>query len=124
VFLPEYALQKKTINPMSEVDLVELRKRANGFYSVFVNLTSIFPLLGIFGTVISLLPMVSQIDSTQQSFFTALTSTFWGLVFAIIFKFLDGFLASRIDVNNNNIMLYLERKRSVPEETPCEAEAS
>jgi len=116
VFLPEYVLNKTRIAPASEIDLVDSRKRANGFYAVFANLTSIFPLLGILGTVISLIPMVATIESMQENFYTALTSTFWGLIFAIIFKFLDGFLSARIEENSNNIALYLERNREKPEE--------
>ena len=45
----------------------------------------------------------------SQNFFSALTSTFWGLVFAIIFKLLDGFLVSRIEDNDKNVTLLLER---------------
>ena len=117
IFLPEYVLQKTEITLASEMDLIDVRKRANGFYAVFVNLTSIFPLLGILGTVISLIPMAADIANMQHSFFTALTSTFWGLVFAIIFKFLDGFLSVRIEENTNNIMLYLDRNRNKTGET-------
>jgi len=116
IFLPEYVVKKKEIAFASEMELIDMRKRANVFYAVYVNLTSIFPLLGILGTVISLIPMVSDIENMQQSFFVALTSTFWGLVFAIIFKFLDGFLSTRIEENANNIALYLERNKNISEE--------
>ena len=111
IFLPEYVLKKTEITPASKIGLFESRKRANSLYAVFVNLTGIFPLLGILGTVISLFPMVSNIENIQQNLYVALTSTFWGLIFAIIFKFLDGFLSARIEENSNNIALYLERNK-------------
>ena len=120
IFLPEYLIAKKEIALTSELDLIDVRKRANGFYAVFSNLTGIFPLLGILGTVISLIPIVADMENMQKNFSTALTSTFWGLVFAIIFKFLDGFLSTRMEENSNNIALYLERKRNINGETPCE----
>ena len=82
-----------------------MRQQALSAYALFANLTGIFPLMGILGTVISLLPMVMDMTNVQQNFFAALTSTFWGLVFAIIFKFMDGFLAAKIEENDKNVAL-------------------
>lgn len=96
--------------------LVRLRQRAESLYALFVNGTAIFPLLGILGTVVSLLPMVSQLGDMQTNFFTALTSTFWGLVFAIAFKLCDAFLSARMEDNDKNVTLLLERLRQEAEE--------
>ena len=74
----------EAVRAVDEEEIVALRKRSEGLYSIFANVTSIFPLLGILGTVVSLLPMVADLADMQQNFFAALTSTFWGLVFAII----------------------------------------
>ncbi len=104
---PEAAAQ--AVRAVSEEQLVSLRKRSEALYAVFANLTAIFPLLGILGTVLSLLPMVADMANMQQNFFAALTSTFWGLVFAIAFKVLDGFLSARMEDNDKNVALYLER---------------
>ncbi|MBQ4424765.1 MAG: MotA/TolQ/ExbB proton channel family protein [Lachnospiraceae bacterium] len=106
----------RAIRSMDEDKIVALRKRSEGLYSIFVNVTAIFPLLGILGTVVSLLPMVADMSDMQQNFFAALTSTFWGLVFAIIFKLLDGFLSSRIEDNDKNVDLLLERRELLQEE--------
>ena len=106
----------KAIKNLDESGIVALRKRSEGLYSIFANVTAIFPLLGILGTVVSLLPMVAELADMQQNFFAALTSTFWGLVFAIIFKLLDGFLASRIEDNDKNVTLLLERRELLREE--------
>ncbi len=106
----------KAIKNLDESGIVALRKRSEALYSIFANVTAIFPLLGILGTVVSLLPMVAELADMQQNFFAALTSTFWGLVFAIIFKLLDGFLASRIEDNDKNVTLLLERRELLREE--------
>ena len=100
----------KTIRNIDEERIVAMRKRSESLYAVFVNVTAIFPLLGILGTVVSLLPMVSELADMQTNFFAALTSTFWGLVFAIIFKLLDGFLSARVADNDKAVDLLLERR--------------
>lgn len=99
----------ETIRAADEEEVVSLRKLSESLYSIFANITAIFPLLGILGTVVSLLPMVADLADMQQNFFAALTSTFWGLVFAILFKLLDGFLVSRIEDNDKSVALFLER---------------
>ena len=105
----------RAIRDIDEGQVVAMRKRSESFYAVFVNLTAIFPLLGILGTVVSLLPMVSELADMQTNFFAALTSTFWGLVFAIIFKFLDGFLSARMEDNDKAVNLLLERRELLNE---------
>ncbi len=100
----------EAIRDVDEEEVVALRKRAESLYSLFVNVTAIFPLLGILGTVVSLLPMVADLSDMQTNFFAALTSTFWGLVFAILFKLADGFLASKMEDNDKSVSLLLERR--------------
>ena len=105
----------RTIRSIDEEKIVAMRKRSESLYAVFVNVTAIFPLLGILGTVVSLLPMVSELADMQTNFFAALTSTFWGLVFAIIFKLLDGFLSARMEDNDKAVNLLLERRELLDE---------
>ncbi len=94
----------------NELNMIYLRRKSATYYSFFENVTSIFPLLGILGTVVSLLPMVNMIGSTTNAlFFSALTSTFWGVVFAVIFKGFNGYLSAQIEDNEKNIATYLER---------------
>ena len=120
VFVPSHREKPeklaRSLRELDEGSIVALRKKSESFYSVFANLTAIFPLLGILGTVVSLLPMVADMADMQQNFFAALTSTFWGLVFAIIFKLLDGFLSSKIEDNDKNVTLLLERRKLLEEE--------
>ena len=93
----------------TRIRLRKMRETSEKYYSMYSNLTGIFPLLGILGTVIALIPMVQEMDNMQASFFVALTSTLWGLVFAIFFKVLDAMLAPRIERNTRGIEDYLEK---------------
>ena len=94
----------------SESDIIRLRRRMNAFYVVYENLTAIFPLLGLLGTVVSLIPLVNNMGEVATGlFFSALTSTMWGIIFAIIFKVANGYVASGIEDNEKNIDIYLQR---------------
>ncbi|MBP5224535.1 MAG: MotA/TolQ/ExbB proton channel family protein [Lachnospiraceae bacterium] len=112
-FVPSHSNDHETIpqkfDAKEEEEIVSLRKKAEALYAVFVNVTAIFPLLGILGTVLSLIPLVSQMAAFETNFFAALTSTFWGLVFAIVFKLLDGFLSARMEDNEKSVELFLAR---------------
>lgn len=80
-------------------DLKALSKasnRATFAYTLFVNFSAIFPLLGIFGTVCSLMRL-SGTDDISASFSIALDTTVWGLLFAMGFKVLDSFISSKLD---------------------------
>lgn len=116
VFVPDGNLSRKEadndISGLRETDIVTMRNNMGKLYSIFVNLTGIFPLLGILGTVISLLGLVSDTTDITVNFYGALTSTFWGLVFAIIFKFLDGIISAKIEDNEKNVALYLDRNNT------------
>lgn len=70
-------------------------------YTIFLTIISIFPLLGMLGTVFSLLRLdITSIDDNLKSnFFSALTSTAWGIIFAMGFKITNAFIST--DVENN-----------------------
>ena len=94
----------------SEADIIRLRRSMNAFYVVYENLTAIFPLLGLLGTVVSLIPLVNSMGEVPTGlFFSALTSTMWGIIFAIVFKLANGYVASGIEDNEKNIDIYLQR---------------
>ena len=65
--------------------LYEKWQKAEFFYTLFCNLTGVFTLLGILGTVISLLHLVDSSADLTGEFMGALTSTLWGIIFTIIF---------------------------------------
>ena len=105
----EAAAPSKEEIKQTKLKLRKMRETSDKYYTMFTNLAGIFPLLGILGTVISLLPMVQDMGNMQLNFFVALTSTLWGLVFAIFFKVLDGVLSPQIERNNRGIDDYLEK---------------
>ena len=114
-YMPDDEFDEEEKKPPTKKELKEkknnlrnMRETSAKYYSMFVNLTSIFPLMGILGTVIALIPMVDQLADMEGSFFVALTSTLWGLLFAIVFKMLDGILTPRLDRNERGIEDYLE----------------
>ncbi|QUI21926.1 MotA/TolQ/ExbB proton channel family protein [Vallitalea pronyensis] len=97
----------------SELDLHKLRKLKESEtkqYHRFASITNMFPLMGILGTIISLLRLASlSNDSIMFNFTTALTSTFWGLVCAIVFKAIDGTIYPKIALNDDSFNLLINR---------------
>ena len=85
-----------------------LRGRAGRLYAIYANVTAIFPLLGILGTVIALLGMTGNLDGMEENFLAALTSTFWGLIASIVFKFLDSFISYKAESNEVYLSNYEE----------------
>lgn len=106
--LPDEALEKlrkhtKSAKKLSAKDLLDSREKMNKAYATYSNLTTIFPLLGMLGTVWALIQMVDTIGTTDTShFFSALTSTAWGIIIAIIFKVLDTTISYKIDDNEKH----------------------
>lgn len=115
VYVPDDELSQYEVGDeiaeLRENDVLSMRNHMGKLYSLFVNMTGIFPLLGILGTVVSLLSLVSDIQDVTGNFYGALTSTFWGIFFAIIFKLLDGVISPHIEYNEKSVALYLERQR-------------
>ena len=106
--LPEEALEKlkkntKNKKKLSAEDLLDSREKMNKAYASYSNFTTMFPLFGMLGTVWALIPMVNTIGTTDTSnFFSALTSTAWGIVIAIIFKGLDSTVSYKIEDNEKH----------------------
>lgn len=70
--------------------------KASFFYTLFLNITAVFPLMGILGTVWSLMRLTGA-DDISANFGMALRTTLWGLIFAIIFKLLDSLISPKLD---------------------------
>lgn len=113
IYVPHFHLSREQTNEqvakLREEDVIALNSTAGKMYSLFINITGIFPLLGILGTVISLLGLVSDMENVTGNFYGALTSTFWGLIFAILFKFLDGVISPEIENNERSVQIFLEQ---------------
>ena len=93
----------------------ELKKLRRGLvtkYAWYANITAIFPLLGILGTVAAL---VTYSDVTMmENFMVALTTTFWGVLFAIFFKSIDAIISGPMDVfieDADHVIQEYEEKR-------------
>jgi len=80
------------------------RGAANARYSLFANFITIFPLLGLLGTVISLVMVAGDggFENAHDSFMMSLTSTFWGVSFAIAFKVCDSTVSAKAEQLNND----------------------
>jgi len=116
VYAPSYQDDINSIQEgvegLTDLKLSALREKAVSAYTIYMNLTGIFPLLGILGTVISLIGMVGNTTDIEGNFFAALTSTFWGLIFAIVFKFLDAFISPKLDDGERAAELFMQRRPS------------
>lgn len=81
-------------------------------YTLFITIISIFPLLGMYGTVKALLLLDTSneigISNAQMNFFNALTSTTWGIIFAIIFKVVNALITTFIEDNIKKLSDYIK----------------
>ncbi len=74
------------------------KSKLDSIATFYISITGIFPLLGILGTVISLLTIGDFTGNLAAiSFSKALTSTFWGIVFGVMSKFGEGFFAAKLE---------------------------
>lgn len=74
-------------------------------YTIFLTLISLFPLLGMLGTVAGLLGLDlagGDMGNIKNNFFIALTSTAWGIIFSVIFKFANSFFSDFIEEQIEN----------------------
>lgn len=92
-------------------ELKKRHKRQELLYALYINCTSAFPLLGMIGTIYSLLrlDLSGGAEMISGSFLVALTSTLLGAFFGLVFKVLDSFLSPKTEENNE---LYLMRIKS------------
>lgn len=77
-----------------------LSRRVNESYTLFVSFISVFPLLGMFGTVMGLLGLdltADNMNNIKENFFVALTSTAWGIIFSIVYKIIHACTANYIE---------------------------
>lgn len=91
---------KKSFEPDNGVPLQKkIYNWLQVMYTLTVALISIFPLLGMLGTVISLvtIDMNAEAALVQNNFFFALTSTAWGIIWSVIFKVVNSFFQSFVE---------------------------
>ena len=108
----------------SEAKIQSKHALQNCLYSVFINLISIFPLLGMLGTVAALLNLnfEEMNNDVTANFFSALTSTFWGAIFGMLFKILDAIPNYFVERNNESYRIGIQRRNLDVEENGEENE--
>ena len=77
-----------------------LNSALNVAYTLFTTFISLFPLLGMFGTVMALLGLdlsAGDMENIKNNFFNALTSTAWGIIFSVLFKIVHAPFANYIE---------------------------
>ena len=106
---------------LSNVDRVDRifdsYRKINTEYTLFITFISIFPLLGMLGTVLALLGLdmssAEAISNAKNNFFGALTSTAWGIIFAVAFKIVNAKLfADAEDLIQRHLALIKKLRKS------------
>ena len=105
----------RTLTKEARPDVTGLQKRLNHLstvYTVLLALISIFPLLGMLGTVLALLDLdiTNASEALQNDFFAALNTTAVGLVCSIIFKILTSLFQAEIEMQEERASQYLEKR--------------
>ncbi len=85
-----------TLSDKEFLELKDQSRKAAREYALYSNITAIFPLLGILGTVASLMGLGS-VDDLSANFSSALWTTFLGLICAIFFKAMDAGISADLD---------------------------
>lgn len=126
-----------TLSKTMKMDLEESLKKKVTFsesrlkmtcrlYTVFVTMISVFPLLGMLGTVFGLLGLDlanGDMGNIRDNFFRALTSTAWGIIFAVIFKIVHACIADELELRIENYRKKTTESEPVTTETePVKAE--
>ena len=83
-------------NPKEIENLQKEKVRALFWYSLYANLTAIFPLLGILGTVAALIQNSAE-TNMMDNLMVALNTTLLGIVFAVGFKVIDAAISSKLE---------------------------
>lgn len=95
----------------------KLYKEATRWYHLFTSMITVFPLLGIGGTILGIIPTMLDFSQVNTYFSLALVSTLLGVIFATVFKFFEGYLsgnysliAERMGVLTEDITRYILEK--------------
>lgn len=99
---------KKVIDPETWAEVLEYLEKFNKIqlkYSIFEQFVPIFPLLGILGTVAGLIQQLGNVEGMRDALAVSMSTTFWGLIAAIILKVVDAVLVSK---TLNKMSLYFE----------------
>ncbi|MEN7548035.1 MotA/TolQ/ExbB proton channel family protein [Rapidithrix thailandica] len=122
-FIREKTGQLDNIDDKIRLDFAKwerMYKDATKWYYLFSTTISIFPLLGIGGTILGIVPSILDFSQVTSSFSLALVSTLLGVAFAVIFKFFEGFISGnytlvseRISILTGDVTKYLIEKEKL-----------
>lgn len=110
-----------------EAEATKLQRPMNFWFTLFSNITTMLPLLGMLGTVKSLLDLVGKMSgdtAPTDQFFTALGTTYAGLITALLCKLFSSFLSPSVDECNSeitllrNVLISKESAQAEKEELP------
>lgn len=80
-------------------------------YSLFGQFIPIFPLLGILGTVAGMIQQLDAgIDEMKMAVTVSMSTTFWGLIAAIVLKFVDALFTSKEILKMDNFFDTFDQK--------------
>jgi len=99
---------KKIIDPDTWAEVLEYLEKFNKIqlkYSIFEQFVPVFPLLGILGTVAGLIQKLGDVEGMKDALAVSMSTTFWGLIAAILLKVVDAALVSKVV---NKMSLYFE----------------
>jgi biopolymer transport protein ExbB/TolQ len=87
------------------------------WHGVLLQCIPVFPLLGILGTVAGLMLQVQGggIEAMMTSLNTALDTTFWGLIFAILLKVIEAVFPSRVIYDVEVMLDDFDKKLNIAE---------
>ncbi|MBR4146217.1 MAG: MotA/TolQ/ExbB proton channel family protein [Lachnospiraceae bacterium] len=99
---------QKTPDAYTWEEILEYKEEYNKIqliYATFEQFVPIFPLLGILGTVAGLIQHLDDINKMKEALTLSMSTTFWGLIAAIVLKFADAILVSK---TVNKMELYFD----------------
>ena len=83
-----------------DLHALHYHKSLRRWYSIFLTMISVFPLLGMLGTVVGLLGLdltSGDMENIKANFFIALTSTAWGIILSVSFKIVNAFISDDVE---------------------------
>lgn len=113
-FLRPISSRKRNIAASIEINaqmLEDIEAKKQGiikWYTVYANITAIFPLLGILGTVASLVT-ISGDDDMMDNLMVALGTTLIGVLCAIVCKAMDAWISAPIEQISDDITYITQR---------------
>ena len=99
---------QKTPDAYTWEEILEYKEEYNKIqliYQTFEQFVPIFPLLGILGTVAGLIQQLDHIDQMRDALAVSMSTTFLGLIAAVVLKFVDAILVSK---NVNSMEMYFD----------------